>query len=145
MARSTYQDSWPDARIEDVFGWVSFASCASACLLSLTSEGWQGAEVFNIVASRICWEGGLGRESKKTLSAELKDPKGTKGLKPEQGLEVVKPGVKKVTALELLNKHWPGTEIKAGWWTEGNERRGFWDTRKAETLLGWKHEGDLSP
>jgi len=40
-----------------------------------------------------------------------------------------------------LEKHWKGRvkKIDEGWW-EGNPRRSFFDTSKAESMLGWRHD-----
>jgi nucleoside-diphosphate-sugar epimerase len=45
------------------------------------------------------------------------------------------------TALEILAKHWPGRvkRIDQEWWN-GNARRSFFDTSKAQRMLGWKHD-----
>lgn len=142
MVRPTYTTAWPDSEIKDLFAWVSYASAAQACLLGLTSEGWEGHEVFNIVADKICWEGGLKVEEKRRLpEGTTNDVRGWGGLTPACGLEEHVEGEKKVASLDLLKEHWPGTPVKPGWWGPGNERRGFWDTSKGERLLGWRHEG----
>ncbi len=143
MARPTYQDSWPDVTAGELWGWVSYKSCAEACLLGITSEGWEGHEVFNITSPKLCWEGSVAeRDRKIDLSGEIKQTRGTKwACEPLQRLEETKNDSIKVTSLELLQGYWPGTEVKEGWWTPGNERRGFWDTTKAEKLLGWQHDG----
>ena len=45
------------------------------------------------------------------------------------------------TALELLESHWPGKveRIDESWWMD-NPRRSFFDTSKAERMLGWRHD-----
>jgi hypothetical protein len=35
------------------FAWTSYDAAASACLLGLTSEGWEGAEVSRSLLSRV--------------------------------------------------------------------------------------------
>ncbi len=120
MARNNYEDSWPDCQWRELWSWVSYESCARACLLGLTSQGWEGHEVFNIVAPEICREGPL----------DGPDP---------WGRERAKPTNPKPEALALLEKYWPGTKVDAKYWKE-NTRRAFWDTSKAERLLGWKHD-----
>jgi len=98
--------------------------------------------VFNIVADKICWEGGLTLEEKRRLpEGTINDVRGWGGLAPSDGLEEHREGEQKVSSLDLLKEHWPGTPVKPGWWGPGNERRGFWDTSKAQRLLGWRHEG----
>ncbi|WWD16109.1 hypothetical protein CI109_100534 [Kwoniella shandongensis] len=110
----------PKTHASDLWAWVSVEASARACLLGITSEGWEGAEAFNIVADDIAWEGGLAPESK--------------GQNQENG--------KHVTSLELAEHNYKGRYggIREGWWVEGRERRGFWDCTKAERLLGWKHD-----
>lgn len=39
---------------------------------------------------------------------------------------------------ELRRKHWPDVPLKNG--TPPTGRQGFFDTTKAETILGWKHQ-----
>lgn len=79
-------------------------------MLGLTSEGWEGAEAFHIAAGEIFYPAQLS-------------------------------GGVDVSALELLEKHWSGRvkNVDKSWWDE-NPRRSFFDTSKAETLLGWKHD-----
>lgn len=46
-----------------------------------------------------------------------------------------------VSALDLLERTWKGRvrNVDRDWWT-GNPRRSFFDTSKAQTVLGWKHD-----
>ncbi|KAK8869628.1 hypothetical protein IAR55_000195 [Kwoniella newhampshirensis] len=104
----------------ELWSWVSYDAASRACSLSLTSEGWDGAEAFNIVADDIVWEGGLTKEPR--------------GRVPEEG--------NNVGTLELVDNVLKGRygTVREGWWVEGRERRGVWDCTKAERLLGWKHD-----
>lgn len=117
MVVPTYEEGTPRTRWEDLFSWVSHQACAEACLLGITSEGWKGAEAFNIVAPDICWEGGV--------SAAIPGHEDLMG---------------KVGSVELMKKAWSGRVgvLHEEYWRE-NPRRGFWTTDKAEKMLGWKH------
>ncbi|BEJ17251.1 hypothetical protein CspHIS471_0606520 [Cutaneotrichosporon sp. HIS471] len=117
MVRDNYATSYPDTQACDIFSWVSYTAVARACVLGLTSEGWAGHEVFNIVAPEICWEGGI--DNQFTKAGEL--PKD------------------KVGTLELVKKYWPGVECDAAYWRD-KPRRAVWDSSKAEGMLGWWHE-----
>jgi hypothetical protein len=136
MARPSYQHAWLDSRPEDLWGWVSLISCAEACLLGITSAGWSGHEVFNIVAPEVCWEGDV-----KTKAEAV--PVGGDGrdvfFTPELMKEI--PGATKPSSMELLAGSWPDTRVKDDWWTDDTQRRGFWDCRKANRILGWSHKG----
>jgi len=46
----------------------------------------------------------------------------------------------KVGTKELMDAVYPGVKIKDGWLTKESERRGLFDSSKAERLLGWKHD-----
>jgi len=118
LCELSYTTAVPLTLVRDVFCWTSFDACASACELGLTSEGWEGHEVFNIVAPEICWEG---------------------GVKTEEQSKVVKE--EKVGSLELIEEHWRGryNGLREGWW-DGRPRRSFWDSTKAERVLGWRHD-----
>jgi hypothetical protein len=76
----------------------------------LTSEGWTGAEAFHIASDKIFYPAAL-----------------------SGGVEV--------PALELLGRYWSKKVkvINRDWWTE-DPRRSFFDTSKAQTMLGWKHD-----
>ena len=86
-------------------------ACASSALLSLTSQGWEGAEAFNVAAPEICFDG----------------VEGDKTAGP--------------ATLELVDKYWKGRikNINKEWW-KGFPRRSTWDSRKAERMLGWNHD-----
>ena len=142
MCRSSYETACPDAEAKDLWGWVSYAAAAKACMLGLTSTGWSGHEVFNIVAPNICWEGFRRHpEQKRSLCEGATDGMGS-SLKRTLPLDREADDGAKAdpTSLELLAEQWPGTRIKPGWWDEMHAYRGFWDTSKAERLLGWVHE-----
>jgi len=100
---------------KELWGWVSYTDTARACLLGITSEGWKGNEVFNIVSERLGW-GGFGGEEENVDALQLKE-------KFWGNCEVRDPG----------------------WWDEGEGKlgrfRGFYTTEKARRLLGW-WEGD---
>ncbi len=118
MCKEDYADAVPACQPADLYAWVSFGGCARACEQGLTSEGWEGHEVFNIVAPEICWEGGIHVEEKSEIVLS-----------------------EKVGSLALLEEKWKGkyTGLREGWW-EGNPRRSFWDCAKAERMLGWQHD-----
>lgn len=122
MVKPTYAESTPHSRWQDLFAWVSHAASARACLLGLTSEGWEGHEAFYIVAPDTCWEGGV--------SPEMAGGEELRG---------------KVRTLELLEKA-EGFKGKVGkvrrefWEGEGRERRAPFDASKAERVLGWRHD-----
>ena len=96
---------------EHGLAWVSYEACARAALLGLISSGWDGHEIFNIVAPQICFAGDA--------------------LDPEKG-----PGT-----LELLEKHWKRrvTNVDRAWF-QNDPRRSTWDSSRAERLLGWRHD-----
>ena len=142
LCRPTYALSWPDSRWQDLFCWTAYDSIARACMLALTSEGWDGAEAFNIVGQEMCWEGNadpgvalplrnhdaahpdsLGRPADEKQRAEWETQRG-----------------RKAGSLEVLKGFWGDRVLRLdqSWW-EGRPRRAFWDTTKAEKLLGWEH------
>jgi len=120
MVKEDYASSVPASRWEDLYCWVSYSASALACELGLTSEGWEGHTVFNVVAPDICYEGGVQPEEQSRVEIE-----------------------KKKGSLELLEGPWKGRYDEKGlnrdWW-EGRPRRAFWDSTKAEKLLGWRHD-----
>ncbi len=114
MAKPTYASAVPCSETRSLWSWVSLRSCATACLLGLTSQGWTGHEAFNVVGPEICWHGDGDAGSERGISS-----------------------------LELLRREYPQADrIREGWWSEQNPRRAFWDTSKIERMLGWKHEED---
>jgi hypothetical protein len=120
MCVETYAAASKKAWWGDLWCYTTFQSCATACLLSLTSEGWHGAEAFNIVSDQIAWEGGVDPESR--FNGEMSG------------------------SLELVRHSWGGKVdlLDEKYWTEEGEkgrRRGFWTTDKAHELLGWTHKG----
>lgn len=82
-----------------------------ACLLGLTSEGWEGSEAFYIVAPE-------------TLIDAMQEELG-------EG----------ISSLELAKKFHSTAALREGYF-EGDDAkgRGFFDTSKAERMLGWKHD-----
>ncbi|CAK9784956.1 NAD(P)-binding protein [Cutaneotrichosporon oleaginosum] len=118
MVRDDYASAYPDTEARDIFSWVSYAAVARAAVLALTSEGWGGHEVFNIVAPEICWEG--------SVEEQYIDKDG-------------EPPAHKVGTLELVRKYWPNVEVDEEYWRD-RPRRAVWDSSKAERLLGWRHE-----
>jgi hypothetical protein len=124
MVKPSYDLSWPAVEPPSLYSWVALSSSARACLLGLTSEGWSGAEAFNIVAPEICWEGGFLHDDVRKEG----DPERVGG---------------KVGTLELLERNWEGRydekRLDRGWW-EGRPRRAIWDCAKAERMLGWRHD-----
>ena len=117
MTRPHYNLAWPNTADGNLWGWTSHLAVARAVEASLTYGNWTGHEVFNITADDICWEGGVTMDSL--------------GKFPADG--------KRVGALDLLRESFPGTEVDETWWAE-NDRRSFWDCRKAEKMLMWKHD-----
>jgi nucleoside-diphosphate-sugar epimerase len=93
-----------------LWSWSSVDAVVRGCVLGLTSDGWDGAEAFHIAADDIFYP------------AELSD-----------GVEI--------PALELLERFWPGRvkRVDKSWW-EGRPRRSFFDTSKAQRMLGWTHD-----
>lgn len=124
MVRDVYELAWPDCMARDHFAWVSNEACASACELGLTSEGWEGHEVFNIIAPEHCWEG----------SVEVQRKKGDAG--PDVG---VKGSNERPTTLALLKHYWPHVKLDDAYFAQ-NPWRSVWSAEKAEKLLGWKHD-----
>lgn len=116
MVRETYETAWPDCTSTDIFSWVSYESCARACVLALTKGDWAGHEVFNIVAPETCWEGGVERQRKKG----------------EEGGE-------RAGTVELLRRYWPDGEIDEEYFGK-NARAAAWTSAKAERVLGWSHD-----
>jgi nucleoside-diphosphate-sugar epimerase len=118
MVKPDYASAVQDTRPDDAFAWVSLDASASACLRGVLSEGWEGAEAFNIAAPEICWEGGLTPESKSDVPLD-----GKKG------------------AVELMQSMWAGRVD--GWdeaYWEGRPRRSTFSSVKAERMLGWDHD-----
>ena len=82
-----------------------------ACLLGLTSEGWSGSEAFYKVAPG-------------TLIDAMQVDIG-------EGM----------SSLKLARKYHPKAALREGYFDgDGAKGRGFFDTGKAERLLGWKHD-----
>ena len=116
-----YAAAVPDALGGELYSWVSYDACSLACERGLTSEGWEGHEIFNIVAPEIAWEGGVHPRER---SAVVLDDK--------------------VGSLELLNTNWKGrySGLISGHWRDEGWRNTFWDTSKAQQLLDWSHDCD---
>ena len=126
MIRKTYNDAYPSSHHSSLWGYVALLSIAKACLLGLTSEGWSGHEVFYTVAPEICWEGALEEDSRFERGEREKR----------------KEGYARLGTVDLVKRFYPDAKIDPGWWKE-NPRRGCFDCRKAERLLGWVHEDGL--
>lgn len=116
MVRDDYEHAWPDCNARDAFSWVSYESCARACVLALTEGSWTRHEVFNIVAPETCWEGGVTQQRKK--GEEAGERAGT---------------------VELLQKYWPDGELDMDYFAK-NPRAAAWTSAKAERMLGWSHD-----
>jgi nucleoside-diphosphate-sugar epimerase len=101
----------------DLWSWTSFESCAESALLGLTSEGWEGAEVFNICSDETAWEGGVERDSI---------------LLPDQGSD------RSLAVLDLIKHTYPNTKVREEYWKD-NKRRSVFDNSKAKRMLGWQH------
>jgi hypothetical protein len=54
-------------------------------------------------------------------------------------------GYEEATSKKLAELYHPTTKIREGWFDEkqqdGEEWKSFFDTSKAERILGWKHDG----
>ncbi|WWC85650.1 uncharacterized protein L201_000516 [Kwoniella dendrophila CBS 6074] len=117
MCKPNYKDSSNFSRMQSLWGWVSLESCARAALLGLTSQGWKGHETFILASNDIVWDGNLDQTERFTGE--------------------------KVSSLDLLEYSWKGrydeSKLNRQWWAN-NPRRGFWDTTKAQKVLGWSHD-----
>ena len=109
FTRASINETTSSVKHTGLWSWSSVDSVVRACILGLTSEGWSGAEAFHIAAEEIFF------------------PKELSG-----GVEV--------PALDLLEKHWSGKVkyIDESWWRD-KPRRSFFDTSKAQSMLGWTH------
>ncbi|KAL1301547.1 hypothetical protein AAFC00_005786 [Neodothiora populina] len=109
--RDEHAAEWDVKGVKQLWGWVSPAATARACLLGVDESkkfpDGSNCEVFNIAAPTTTQE----------------DP----GLAGHAGM----------SSRQLAQKYFPNAQIREGW-GEGNE--GFWDTEKAERILGWSHE-----
>lgn len=110
FTRSSINESTANVKHTGLWSWSSVDAVVRACTLAMTSEGWHGAEAFHIASSEIFYPAGL-----------------------SDGISL--------PALELLERHWSGRvkRIDRDWWKD-NPRRSFFDTSKAERMLGWKHD-----
>jgi nucleoside-diphosphate-sugar epimerase len=110
FTRSSISETTSSVKNTGLWSWSSVDAVVRACVLGLTSEGWSGAEAFHIASEEIFYP--------TTLS---------------DGVEI--------PALELLERFWPDRvkHIDTTWW-EGTPRRSFFDTSKAQRLLGWRHD-----
>jgi nucleoside-diphosphate-sugar epimerase len=110
FTRSSINETTSSVKHTGLWSWSSVDAVLRACILGLTSDGWSGAEAFHVASPEIFYPA--------TLSGGVEIP-----------------------ALELLEKHWSGRvkSVDKSWW-KGNPRRSFFDTSKAETMLGWKHD-----
>ncbi|OCF32002.1 hypothetical protein I317_06712 [Kwoniella heveanensis CBS 569] len=110
FTRSSVNETTSSVKHTGLWSWSSVDAVLRACILALTSDGWTGAEAFHIAADEIFYPASMSN------------------------------GVK-VPALELLEKHWPDRvkNVDKSWW-EGNPRRSFFDTSKAQRVLGWSHD-----
>jgi len=124
-SRSTYRDFW---------SWTDLEAAVRACYLGATAavpEFRQGHEAFYIMCNHL----NVGNDMK-----ELEYDKGKAGGEERiyakfEGVDFDKVGTK-----ELMDAVYPGVKIKEGWLSEEGERRGLFDSSKAERLLGWKHD-----
>ncbi|WVF71073.1 hypothetical protein IAT40_005870 [Kwoniella sp. CBS 6097] len=110
FTRSSINETTSSVKHTGLWSWSSVNAVLRACILGLTTEGWGGAEAFHIAADEIFYPAAL-----------------------SNGIEL--------PALELLEQHWPGRvkKVDRSWW-HGNPRRSFFDTSKAQRILGWKHD-----
>lgn len=110
FTRSSIDETTSSVKHTGLWSWSSVDAVVRGCVLGLTSEGWTGAEAFHLAANEIFYP------------ASLSD-----------GVEI--------SALNLLEKHWPGRVkvVDRSWW-DGNPRRSFFDTAKAQRMLGWQHD-----
>lgn len=101
-------------------------SAAEACLLGITANEpsfQRGHEAFYILHDKLF----LGKKSWEVERGGY-DAAIANGMDPDT-----------VTAQELIDLYYPGTKVKEGWFSEGNERRSFFDNAKAKKMLGWDH------
>lgn len=110
FTRSSITETTTSVKHTGLWSWSSVDAVIRGCILALTSDGWSGAEAFHIAAEEVFYP------------AELSG-----------GVEM--------SALDLLEKHWSGKvrNVDRSWW-EGNPRRSFFDTSKAQRMLGWRHD-----
>jgi nucleoside-diphosphate-sugar epimerase len=110
FTRSSINETTSSVKHTGLWSWSSVDAVVRACILGLTSEGWGGAEAFHIASDKIFYPAALSNDVE-------------------------------VSALELLDRHWSGRvkSIDKGWWAK-DPRRSFFDTTKAEQILGWKHD-----
>lgn len=116
------EDAW------DLWGWNTANEAARACLLGLTSEGWEGHEAFCefSVADK--------KHSKRDLAHGLPLMIAT--------TDIVAPDISTIHTVhsqELASRYWPKTSVRPSWWDAEHPHRGFYDCSKAEKLLGFKH------
>lgn len=57
LVSPTQETAAQTLRWQDLWGWSPMFSCAEAAFLALTTDTWEGHEVFNIVDDQICWAG----------------------------------------------------------------------------------------
>lgn len=118
VERSTYRDFW---------SWTHLDAAASACLLGVTAENplfQQGHQAFFIMSDYL----NFGEATR-----EVAEERQIYGI-----LETVE--ADNIGSLELLHAVYPGVKVKDGWIKDKKDRRSFYDTSKAKTLLGWCHE-----
>jgi hypothetical protein len=116
----------PRGQRGDLWSWTSMESAAEACLLGITANEpsfQRGHEAFYILHDKLF----LGKKSWE-VERGVYDAAIANGMDPDT-----------VTAQELIDLYYPGTKVKEGWFSEGNERRSFFDNSKAKKMLGWDH------
>lgn len=117
LCEPDYDSARPKVIPNDLWSWTSFDSCAESALLSLTSEGWTGAEVFIICSDETAWEGGVSHDTIRTCDKVQRD----------------------TSVLDLIKHTYPNTKVREEYWKD-NKRRSVFDNSKAKSLLGWEHK-----
>lgn len=110
FTRSSVTETTSSVKHTGLWSWSSVDAVLRACILGLTSEGWEGAEAFHIASDEIFYPSELS-------------------------------GGVQISALDLLEQHWSDrvTVVDRSWWDD-NPRRSFFNTAKAQRLLGWQHD-----
>jgi hypothetical protein len=125
VSRSTYRDFW---------SWTDLDASARACYLGATAnlrEFRQGHEAFYITCPHL----NLGNDTN-----ELKYDQGKAEGEERIYAKLAGVNMDKVGTKEMVDAVYPGVKIKEGWLSEPEDRRGLFDSSKAERLLGWKHD-----
>lgn len=122
--RGTFRDFW---------SWTDLEAAARACLQGITSEHpdfQSGHEAFFIQSPSIHF----GSTTKEVATALVP------GTEERLYTSLHGRDLDTVGTRELVELAYPGVKIDESWLQGEDDRRGLYDTSKAETLLGWKHD-----